>query len=47
MFANTDMNFSLGLTGKAFEYLCHEESERENLIKILFKAQIYARMSPA
>jgi len=40
-------SYALAITGKAFNYLVKAgESQHKILERVLFKAQIYARMSP-
>ena len=38
--------YSIAITGKAFNHLVYSLSEQATLHRVLFKAQIYARMSP-
>ena len=38
--------YSIALTGKAFNILLQDPSQASVLKQVLFKAQIYARMSP-
>jgi magnesium-transporting ATPase (P-type) len=38
--------YSLAITGKAFNHLVKSPSDQATLHRVLFKAQIYARMSP-
>lgn len=38
--------YSLALTGKAFNILLNDPDQAKVLKQVLFKAQIYARMSP-
>lgn len=39
-------DYSVALTGKAFNILLNDPSQSSVLKQVLFKAQIYARMSP-
>lgn len=38
--------YALAITGKAFNFLVNNKNQESTLQKVLFKAQIYARMSP-
>jgi len=39
-------NYSIAITGKAFNHLVSDPDQQQILQRVLLKAQIYARMSP-
>jgi magnesium-transporting ATPase (P-type) len=43
---NPPDDFSVAITGKAFDLILNDPGQESILQKVLYKAQIYARMSP-